>query len=41
MTQQYARGNQTNVIVENASGRQALFRLDTFWFFPGADERRS
>lgn len=33
--------NQTNVIVQNASGRQGLFRLATFWCFPGADDRGS
>lgn len=25
----------------NASGRRRLFRLDTFWGFPGADDRES
>lgn len=41
MTQQCARTNPTNAIVKNASGRPALFRLDTVGFFPGADQRGS
>lgn len=44
MTQQYARETQTSltyVMVRNASGRRGLFRLDTCWCFPGADDRGS
>ena len=44
VTQQCARETQTsltNVVVRNASGRSGLFRLDTCWCFPGADDRGS